>query len=150
MAYDDLKGEILGRFSKNPTMTFTGSLARARFESKNGNGVNGNGVRLVVSVSKRHNLPSGLYWYGFNQSQIDFLDKATKQGYRGYFIMVFSDSKRAFAIPHEEMKQMANEMNSTDYKSGKNYQVIVKLFEGREVIYASRTGSRFEFLRYEF
>ena len=150
MAYDDLKGEILDKFSKKyskkhsikHSMTFTGSLARARFESKNGNG-----VRLVVSVSKRHNLPSGLYWYGFSQSQIDFLDEATK---KGYFIMVFSDSKRKFKIPHKEMKQMAKEMNSTGDGSQKNYQVIVKLFEGREVIYASRTGSKFEFLQYEF
>lgn len=138
MTHDRLKDEIRDRFSEKLSMPFSGS--RARFENKT------HGVRLVISVSRRYENTSDLYWYGFNQSQNNFLNQAKQ----GYFIMGFSDSERAFAIPHEKMNRMAKEMSYTDYESGKNYHVHIRLFEGIEVIYMASTDSRFEFLQYEF
>lgn len=146
MAHDRVKDEILNRFSDKLSMSFAGS--RARFENKN------HGVRLVISVSKRYEELPSLYWYGFNESQIDFLDQARQ----GYFIMGFLDSGRAFAIPHEKMKQMVKEMNYTVRQSKRNYHVLIRFHKGNEVISAlrmdkniPRTDNRiFEFLEFEF
>lgn len=139
MAYYKLKGEICERFSEKLSIPFTRRTA-SKFENKN------HGVRLVISVSKRYEITSDLYWYGFNESQIDYLDQARQ----GYFIIGFLDSERAFAIPHEKMKEMAKEMHYTKHQSGKNYHVHVRFHKGREVIGGLRSDNKiFEFLKFE-
>jgi len=137
MEVNELKREILGRFSDKHSLSFTG--ARSRFENEVRD------IRLIISVSKRHERTSDLYWYGYTQSQIDYLNRASE----GYFIFGFLDTGRAFVIPRERMNRMAEEMHSTNNQSGKTHHVHVRVHGGRLVIDAVRTASKFEFLEFE-
>jgi hypothetical protein len=86
-----------------------------------------------------------LYWYGFLDSQNNYLEEKTK----GYFILGCIDASDYFAIPIADMKIFAQEMR-TSSKGDKSWShVQIKVDESGYKLYLSPSNKEISLAKFQ-
>lgn len=101
-------------------------------------------VNACVTVSKRYDDKLQPYWYAFHPKWDDFLGAADE----GYMVFGCVDRTEAFAIPIEVMRSFLPSLNQTIRPDGAYWHVKLAENDGELVLFASKTGERFDLKPY--
>ena len=105
--------------------------------SRNRSSFEAESIRFSVAVSKQYERRDK-YWYAYHPRQKDFLSDSSES----YFVLGCLDERKAFAIPFQEMNEIAEEMLTTSPKgdeSKKYHHVVIREDNGRYYIFAHPT-----------
>jgi hypothetical protein len=87
-------------------------------------------VRAMISTSRRHHQSYKSYWYGFYDSQRQYLGRDPAS----YLVLGALDSGRLWAVPVPEIGPLIDEMTTTTRPNGQVYRHILSKLEGERCI----------------
>ncbi|TKC02166.1 MAG: hypothetical protein E5W81_00680 [Mesorhizobium sp.] len=85
-------------------------------------------VRAVIAVSKRYPRDYQAYWYGFYETQAEFLAGAE----RGYLVLCGMDTNRAWSLPYPFLVPLLPRLKQTVREEGQRYWHIALKLVGEE------------------
>lgn len=103
------------------------------------------GARACITISKRYSSDLQPYWYAFHPKWDQYLSQTDK----GFMVFGCVDRSDAYAVPIDEMRKILPSLNQTVRPEGGMYwHVKLSDSQGKMVIFASKTGERFDLESY--
>lgn len=137
---EEKRQEVLATFGKQRHTKFV-KKSRALYWNA------GRRVRVVCTVSKRHQRGVSLYWYAYHPKWDQFLEEAKES----FFLLGCMDLDVAFAIPVEVIRRRLRELNTTPNNGKPYYHIkIIESASGKYALQMPKSGKHLNLKKYEF
>ena len=104
-------------------------------------------VRVVCTVSKRHQRGVSRYWYAYHPKWDQFLEEAKES----FFLLACMDLNIAFAIPVRIIRDRLSELNTTPNNGKPYYHIkIIEATGGKYALQMPKSGNHLDLKKYGF